>query len=1483
MKKPHELIGRLWAIPLALMLCLTMLLAAGVPIASAEEATGDGNEQQTSEGSTQRQDPDADLEALFSGDLPADRLEQLLQEMSKDGAIPEATIENSEEIDDSRIEEVDEGDQKPVGRLKLFARYNDKMAFYDGHVCLVFTSYQDGTTIEVPDLYAAYDISDQYYADIAEDILNGSNHTGTDTSKYFTPAEGTQSVTLNRGEVVSIGMYRGFDLSIPQTLLGAIEDSTLWHQLSNEAKSEIVDVLFHFFKDLDTEPDAAKNALDRIKLILAIYGFDYHNLIDGTVEGGVCFNRELYNQKLQYDQFENVTYELDITSEQLSTLARSLEGNRDKFNILTNSCATVALRAWNNAVADNDPENEYYVTAEGSGIYAIADTPKGVRDNMRDKFEGLPDYHLNNSDSEVEDIDPEQGGWDDTGWVYVTAPKPVNPVRYTYEDDSVVIDETKTNMGSLINAARAGAQVPYDKDDQEIKVTVNRTVEGDATTITSIDFDINGTPVSLSESTALEQGMWLKVQVDEPQQGEEYYVTDADGNALASTYEDGQLVFLADALPTTYQVNESANGTRNILKTTIVNAEEASVTTDVYTKEANGAVILDPVCELASGTKIYVKSTFEWSEITHLLRDITLNGTSILDDEHWDDEELAYVVEMPASYADLQVVYDTATLTSLGHDEAMLQVSVGDVLDVADYVQLTVGTDKEISDRISWSLVASPDEALEVDETGKLLEAKSAGSGMVWAYADDNINMGHLFIIEVYEDYDELAMVVYPEDKLEVFIAQEGEIEKPIPYSGYLVEKGTELIVNPMPENGTVLSGLTANLQKIDPGEPITVDDDVIILASYEEAKIVNMPETLSFASKGESFQLDAKVKYAGLISQLLPVYDPSIRYVSSSDEVTVDENGLITVTGEVPDEGKVVIVTAYAGSSNDSVSAQTKVILGDYRGTDIVGRLTIYARTINAGQFVAHSAVTFTTYDDIDLNASYYHWYEPTDQYKSLMQDYRDNPDAYNGLDPALYNDNALGIEDRGSYFIEHDNGAGSEPALIHLRCGESISMSNYSYDANNLYTIFGTLQNATISDSASAKTLVEQARIYQSLGFLPDGPEAYDSLLDVVCEMIQIERETGNNPADGHTIGGTDINREMYNDFRRDDSQMPNTFYTVEITADELAQLEAYLADPNNNYYSFFVKNCGTGAMDIWNAALSDRPELILESDLFGIAKNPQSLYFELAMLRVKTLKTYKPGVQEEGGGVNFYPRTVACYEEPEGLELDYSGAPQELVIPGNAGATGYDMLYSLDGETYSADVPTGTDPGAYVIYFKLGKVLESGEVEDDPKHNHAQVKMVNSSIGDITGVEVYRMYNSLTSEHLYTSSKDEFDSCGQGAYKDWVGEGVCWIAPAEGAKGAQPVYRLYNAGLGDHHFTSDQKEADALVEKHGWNNEGIAFYSGGEIPIYRLYNSGLLHGQHHLTVDHNEVDALVARFGWIDEGEAMRCLSLPKPEES
>ena len=135
------------------------------------------------------------------------------------------------------------------------------------------------------------------------------------------------------------------------------------------------------------------------------------------------------------------------------------------------------------------------------------------------------------------------------------------------------------------------------------------------------------------------------------------------------------------------------------------------------------------------------------------------------------------------------------------------------------------------------------------------------------------------------------------------------------------------------------------------------------------------------------------------------------------------------------------------------------------------------------------------------------------------------------------------------------------------------------------------------------------------------------------------------------------------------------------------------------------------------------------------------------------------------------------------------------------------------------------------------------------------------------------MYRLYNPVTSEHLFTTDANEYKVLAQ--RHGWKQERVAWVGPnSQGS--SVGVYRLYNAKLGDHHYTKDKNEARTLVAKHGWvydNGGKPLFYSEDDascsrVPVYRQYNSGLKTGQHHYTADANERETLVKKHGWKDE---------------
>ena len=139
----------------------------------------------------------------------------------------------------------------------------------------------------------------------------------------------------------------------------------------------------------------------------------------------------------------------------------------------------------------------------------------------------------------------------------------------------------------------------------------------------------------------------------------------------------------------------------------------------------------------------------------------------------------------------------------------------------------------------------------------------------------------------------------------------------------------------------------------------------------------------------------------------------------------------------------------------------------------------------------------------------------------------------------------------------------------------------------------------------------------------------------------------------------------------------------------------------------------------------------------------------------------------------------------------------------------------------------------------------------------------------------VPVFRMYNTKTSEHLYTPRKAEYDACGYGSYVDWRQEEVGWWAPKKTTPGANPVYRLYNTKSGDHHYTTSAGEKAILIANYGWVDEGVAFYSGGVHSVHRLYNGSLTRGQHHYTTSAGERDSLVKNYGWKSEGIGFYCI--------
>lgn len=127
------------------------------------------------------------------------------------------------------------------------------------------------------------------------------------------------------------------------------------------------------------------------------------------------------------------------------------------------------------------------------------------------------------------------------------------------------------------------------------------------------------------------------------------------------------------------------------------------------------------------------------------------------------------------------------------------------------------------------------------------------------------------------------------------------------------------------------------------------------------------------------------------------------------------------------------------------------------------------------------------------------------------------------------------------------------------------------------------------------------------------------------------------------------------------------------------------------------------------------------------------------------------------------------------------------------------------------------------------------------------------------------MHRLYNPNSGEHFYTADEAERNAVVKAG---WTYEGIGWYAPESSDT---PVMRLYNSNAGDHHFTTDQQEAANLI-RLGWHDEGIGWYSDDEkrVPVYRQYNPNAIAGAHNFTTDKQENDNL-KRLGWREEGIA------------
>ena len=95
--------------------------------------------------------------------------------------------------------------------------------------------------------------------------------------------------------------------------------------------------------------------------------------------------------------------------------------------------------------------------------------------------------------------------------------------------------------------------------------------------------------------------------------------------------------------------------------------------------------------------------------------------------------------------------------------------------------------------------------------------------------------------------------------------------------------------------------------------------------------------------------------------------------------------------------------------------------------------------------------------------------------------------------------------------------------------------------------------------------------------------------------------------------------------------------------------------------------------------------------------------------------TIKDVEGGTYTVSGTATFYIQEAGSSYIPPIAKtgLAYTGKAQELVTPGST-TTGTMHYYSLDGKSYSTDIPTGIDAKTYTVYYK---VVGDDNHEDSP----------------------------------------------------------------------------------------------------------------------------------------------------------------------
>ena len=295
-----------------------------------------------------------------------------------------------------------------------------------------------------------------------------------------------------------------------------------------------------------------------------------------------------------------------------------------------------------------------------------------------------------------------------------------------------------------------------------------------------------------------------------------------------------------------------------------------------------------------------------------------------------------------------------------------------------------------------------------------------------------------------------------------------------------------------------------------------------------------------------------------------------------------------------------------------------------------------------------------------------------------------------------------------------------------------------------------YGFVKEATIYDGVTTVNIQETGQnIYTGKSYTIqkyEGDTYYKFLLD--------------NNKDGQAIPFTGTG-----EFVQD--QNPTAFYVTD--DNELGFYDITMTDVGNGKWSVSIQKT-VAVMD----AVPDQtytgseitPEPLVMAGSLNLTKGTDYVYSYENNENVGTVKVIATfqGDYESLGSVekefNIVKATPAVTAPTAFENLIYNGSAQALV---NAGSTDFGtLLYSLDGQNYSADIPTGKDAGTYTIYYK---------VEGSDNWNAVDAATVEATIANYVASLADNADNTNDINNIITNygSKADVTLSGRTLYKD------------------------------------------------------------------------------------------------------------------